>query len=111
MLVGACADEAQRPAVQPRPLAHQPPDLHLGQLRWHAAQGANAQRRWNLLEELLHAGYADRGQHRRDILVGVGNEGHHSLSVASRFSYSAADIRPVSAAPSTGRKRMSQPAP
>ena len=85
MLVGAGADEGERRAVGARALAHQPPDLHLVELLGHAAEGADPQALRDLIEEILDTLDADGGEHRRDVRVGVRNEGHQPPSAPSSF--------------------------
>src|SRR6185312_7468359 len=111
VLVGSGADEAQRPAVHPGALAHEPPDFYLVQLGGNTAEGASAQRFGDLLEQLLDAGGADRGQHLLDILARVGDESHHSPSVARKLRYSAADSRVATSAALAGRIRINHPDP
>src|SRR6185437_8997828 len=111
VLVRAGPDEAERPAVEPRPLGHEPADLHLAQTLGYARERAQPQVGRDLIEELLDAADTDGGQHRRDILTGVGDEGHQPPSSATSFWYSAA-VRSAGAAPAAaGRSRMSQPLP
>ena len=103
MLVGAGADEAERPAVEPRALGHQPPDLHLAQ-RPRARRRALVSRRLAGISSkscsmLLDA---DGREHRRDILAGVRDEGHQPPSSATSFSYSAALRNAPAAAPAAG---------
>ena len=85
MLVGTGTDEGERRAVGTRALGHQAPDLHFVELRRHPGEGLDAQIRRDLVEKILDAGDADGGEHRRDIGLGVGNEGHQPPSASSTF--------------------------
>jgi len=76
VLVGAGAEEAERNAIGPRPLAHEPSDLHLIQRRRHPAERSRPQLRRDLIEQILDARNADRSEHRCHIGLRVRNEGH-----------------------------------
>ena len=85
MLVSTGPDEAERPAIEARPLGHEPADLHFTQALRHAHERAEAQIGRDLIEELLDAADADGSEHRLYILAGVGNEGHQPPSSATSF--------------------------
>ena len=85
MLVGPGTDEGERRTVGTGTLGHQAPDLHFVELGRHAGEGLDAQIRRDLVEQILDAGDADGGEHRRDIGLGVGNEGHQPPSASSTF--------------------------
>jgi len=108
----AGADEAERRTVGARARAHQPSDLHLVERRGDARERLDAQPLRDLVEEILDAGDADRVDHRRDIGLRVGNEGHQPPSASSTRWYSAA-VRSAApeSAPATGFSRISHPSP
>ena len=110
MLVGACADEAERAAIEARALGHEPADLHFARGFRHAGERRQPQIGGDLVEELLDAADADGLEHRLDILAGVRDECHQSPSSAISFSYSAG-LRSGEPAPPEGRTRISQPLP
>ena len=85
MLVGAGAEEAERCPVLRGALTHEAPDLHLIELLRHSGERAHPERGRDLREQILDAARADRLEHRRDVGVGVGNEGHQPPSAASTF--------------------------
>ena len=85
VLVRAGPDEAQRPAVGARALLHEPSDLHLVHGLGYAGERLDAQRRRDLIKQLLDARNADGGEHRRDIGRGMGNERHQSPSACNNF--------------------------
>ena len=85
VLVGTGTDEGERRTVSTGTLGHQAPDFHFVELLRHAGEGLDAQIRRDLIEEILDAGGADGGEHRRDIGFGVGNEGHQPPSASRTF--------------------------
>src|SRR6185312_3093134 len=111
VLIRACADEAERAAVEACALAHEPPDFHFARGFRHPGQGGQTQAGRDLVEELLDAADPDGREHRLDILAGVRDEGHQPPSSAISFWYSSALMSAAVGAPPAGRNRISQPLP
>jgi len=76
VLVGARTDEVERLVVQRGTLVHQTRDLHLVQSVADGAQLAAFQRGGDFVEQRVDVLSADAGEHRGDVLLGVGDEGH-----------------------------------
>ena len=83
VLVGAGADEVERPAVARRARAGEPGDIHLGQRLGHAGQRIDAKRLRDLVEQVVDAAGADAVEHRADVLGRVRDVGHSSQPPAA----------------------------
>ena len=110
MLVGAGADEAQRPAVgRARALMSLPICISFIAAGMPASERTRSDAGISS-KELIDAGDADRCKHLGDVRFGVRNEGHQEASARKSSVYSAAERSAAPCAPADFR-RKSQPRP
>jgi hypothetical protein len=86
VLIRTGTAEVHQLPIKRRALVHDAGDVHLGHARRHAVQTPVSQRLRDFVEEIVDLLRADRGEHLRDVGLGMRNEWHEgALAQSSRL--------------------------